>query len=110
MDFSMFLHGYRRYLLRACGLIQTVTILTVQKKTWLQRSMVVQLPFLVAHDGWTTLSGFFTRWECFCSPVARILSFETIRKATTSLNPCPCSYRMILCSFAVCQIVFIETS
>jgi hypothetical protein len=31
----------------------------VQKKTWLQRSMVAQLPFLVAHDGWTTLSGFF---------------------------------------------------
>lgn len=57
--FSMFLHGYREDLLRACGLIQTVTILTVQKKTWLQRSMVVQLPFLVAHDGWTTLSGFF---------------------------------------------------
>ena len=47
---------------------------------------------------------FFTRWECFCSPVARILSFETIRKATTSLNPCPCSYRMILCSFVVCHL------
>ena len=60
MDFFLcFFMDIGRYLLRACGLIQTVTILTVQKKTWLQRSMVVQLPFLVAHDGWTTLSGFF---------------------------------------------------
>ena len=60
MDFfSMFLHGYREVSARACGLIQTVTILTVQKKTWLQRSMVVQLPLFVAHNGWTTLSGFF---------------------------------------------------
>ena len=59
MDFSMFFMDIGRYLLRACGVIQTVTILTVQKKTWLQRSMVAQLPFLVAHDGWTTLSGFF---------------------------------------------------
>lgn len=61
MDFFLcFFMDIGRYLLRACGLIQTVTILTVQKKTWLQRSMVVQLPFLVAHDGWTTLSGFFS--------------------------------------------------
>lgn len=52
MDFFLcFFMDIGRYLLRACGLIQTVTILTVQKKTWLQRSMVVQLPFLVAHDG-----------------------------------------------------------
>ncbi len=57
--FLCFFMDIGRYLLRACGLIQTVTILTVQKKTWLQRSMVVQLSFLVAHDGWTTLSGFF---------------------------------------------------
>lgn len=57
--FSMFLHGYREVSAPGCGLIQTVTILTVQKKTWLQRSMVVQLPFFVAHNGWTTLSGFF---------------------------------------------------
>ena len=60
MDFFLcFFMDIGRYLLRACGVIQTVTILTVQKKTWLQRSMVVQLPFLVAHNGWTTLSGFF---------------------------------------------------
>ena len=57
--FLCFFMDIGRYLLRACGVIQTVTILTVQKKTWLQRSMVAQLPFLVAHDGWTTLSGFF---------------------------------------------------
>ena len=58
MDFFLcFFMDIGRYLLRACGVIQTVIILTVQKKTWLQRSMVVQLPFLVAHNGWTTLSG-----------------------------------------------------
>lgn len=57
--FLCFFMDIGRYLLRACGVIQTVTILTVQKKTWLQRSMVAQLPFLVAHDGWTTLFGFF---------------------------------------------------
>ena len=49
MDFFLcFFMDIGRYLLRACGVIQTVIILTVQKKTWLQRSMVVQLPFLVA--------------------------------------------------------------
>ena len=84
--FLCFFMDIGRYLLRACGVIQTVTILTVQKKTWLQRSMVAQLRSL-----WRMMVGlhypaFFTRWECFCSPIARILSFETIRKATTSLN------------------------
>ena len=57
--FSMFLHGYREVSAPGLWVNPNCTILTVQKKTWLQRSMVVQLPFLVAHDGWTTLSGFF---------------------------------------------------
>ena len=75
MDFFLcFFMDIGRYLLRACGLIQTVTILTVQKKTWLQRSMVVQLPFLVAHDGWTTLSGFFHTLGMFLSAM-RYTSF-----------------------------------
>ena len=60
MDFFLcFFMDIGRYLLRACGVIQTVIIFTVQKKTWLQRSMVVQLPLFVAHNGWITLSGFF---------------------------------------------------
>lgn len=60
MDFFLcFFMDIGRYLLRACGVIQTVIIFTVQKKTWLQRSMVVQLPLFVAHNGWITLSGLF---------------------------------------------------
>lgn len=65
MDFSMFLHGYRE--VSAPGLWGNPNCYHSYgaEETWLQRSMVAQLPFLVAHDGWTTLSGFFTRWECF---------------------------------------------
>ena len=72
MDFFLcFFMDIGRYLLRACGVIQTVIIFTVQKKTWLQRSMVVQLPLFVAHNGWITLSGFFRTLGMFlqsCCP------------------------------------------
>lgn len=57
--FSMFLHGYRE--VSASGLWGNPNCYHSYgaEENVVQRSMVVQLPFLVAHDGWTTLSGFF---------------------------------------------------
>ena len=57
--FSMFLHGYREVSAPGLWVNPNCYHSYGAEENVVATLYVAQLPFLVAHDGWTTLSGFF---------------------------------------------------